>query len=167
VALEHSAGILPICFDGVDLYHSIGRVNDMVEHIKFNGRSSSDRKKALKEDCIKLLRCGKVQEMLDKIEAMSCKEGKEKKLESDMGYFRSNMDRMNYGAFTASGIFVGSGVIEVGCKVIVGNRMKHAGMHWSKDHAEKMIALRCAIRNDVFFPSYLGDSMSSAPACAA
>jgi hypothetical protein len=89
------------------------------------------------------------------------------------------MDRMNYGAFTASGIFVGSGVIEAGCKVIVGNRMKHAGMHRSKDHAEKMITLRCAIRNDVFFPSYLGYSMSpfstqpmscsmsSASACAA
>jgi hypothetical protein len=151
----------PFALTGVDLYHSIGRVNDMVEHIKFNGRTCSDRKKTFKEDCIELLRCGKVQDMLDRIEAMSCKEGKEKKLESDMGYFRSNMDRMNYGAFTASGICVGSGVIEAGCKVIVGNRMKNAGMHWLKDSAEKMIAIRCAIRNDEFFPSYLGYTMPS------
>jgi hypothetical protein len=169
----------PFALTGLDLYHSIGHVNDMVECIKFNERSSANRKKAFKENCIKLLRSGKVQDMLDRIGTMSCKEGKEKKLENEMGYFRSNMDRMNYGAFTASGIFVGSGVIEAGCKVIVGNRMKHAGMHWSKDHAEKMIALRCAIRNGVFFPSYLGESMSSfstpsiscsmssAPACAA
>ena len=56
-----------------------------------------------------------------------------------MGYFRSNREHMNYG------IFAGSGVIEAGVKVIVDNRMKNAGMHWSKDHAEKMIALRCAI----------------------
>ena len=34
----------PFALTGVDLYHSIGRVNDMIEHIKFNGRSSSDRK---------------------------------------------------------------------------------------------------------------------------
>ena len=73
--------------------------------------------------------------MLGLIEAMPCKKGNEKKLESAMGYFSFNMERMNYGAFTASGIFVGSGVIEAGCKVIVGNRMKNAGMHWTKDHA--------------------------------
>ena len=97
---------------------------------------------------------------------MPCKKGNEKKLESAMGYFRSNMERMKYGAFVASGIFVGSGVIEAGCKVIVGNRMKHAGMHWSKDHAEKMISLRCAVRNDEFFEPYLRNSMSS-EICAA
>ena len=62
---------------------------------------------------------------------------------------------MDYGAFAACGIFVGSGVIEAGCKVIVGNRMKNAGMHWSKDHAEKMIGLRCAVRNGSFLDSYL------------
>ena len=62
---------------------------------------------------------------------------------------------MNYGTFAACGIFVGSGVIEAGCKVIVGNRMKNAGMHWSKDSAEKMINLRCAIRNGNYFDSYL------------
>jgi hypothetical protein len=166
----------PYALTGVDLYHSIGHVNDMVDCIQFRGRFGSDTKKALKKDCIELLRCGKIQDMLDRVEVMSCKDGKEKKFETEKGYFRSNMDRMNYGAFTVSGIFVGSGVIEAGCKVIIGNRMKHAGMHWSKDHAEKMIALRCAIRNGVFFESYLGESMSSAylrnsmspaPACPA
>jgi hypothetical protein len=67
------------------------------------------------------------------------------------------MERMNYGAFTACGIFVGSGVIEAGCKVIVGNRMKNAGMHWLKDSAEKMIAIRCAVRNNKFLNPYLND----------
>ena len=83
-----------------------------------------------------------------------------------MDYFRYNMKHMNYGTFAACGIFVGSGVIEAGVKVIVGNRMKNAGMHWSKDHAEKMIALRCAIRNNEFFPSYLHDLIPSDKAVA-
>jgi hypothetical protein len=104
--------------------------------------------------------------MLDLIESMPCKNGNKKKLESAMGYFKSNIDRMNYGVFTANGIFVGSGVIEAGCKVIVGNRMKNAGMHWSKDRAEKMIALRCAIRNNEFLDSYLGDNTSSKKSAA-
>jgi len=89
------------------------------------------------------------------IETLPCKKGNAKKCESAMGYFRSNKEHMNYGVFSALGIFVGSGVIEAGVKVIVGNRMKNAGMHWSKDHVEKMIALRCAIRNNEFLDSYL------------
>ena len=44
--------------------------------------------------------------------------------------------------------------------MIVGNRMKNAGMHWSKDHAEKMINLRCAIRNGEFFDFYLHNRTS-------
>jgi hypothetical protein len=156
----------PYALTGIDLYHSIERVNTMVDFVQFKGRTGSDKKKAFKNECIELLRCGKVQDMLNLIESTPCKKGNEKKLENAMGYFRSNMDRMNYGAFAASGIFVGSGVIEAGCKVIVGNRMKHAGMHWSKDNAEKMIALRCAIRNDDFFDAYLPGSMSSEKSAA-
>ena len=93
--------------------------------------------------------------MLDLTEAAICKKGNEKKLKSATGYFRSNMEHMNYGVFAACGIFVGSGIIEAGCKVIVGTRMKNAGMHWSKDNAEKMISLRCAIRNNEFLDVYL------------
>ena len=156
----------PYALTGIDLYHSMERVNTMVDLIQFKGRTGLDKKKEFKDECIELLRCGKIQDMLDLIESAPCKKGNEKKLESAMGYFRSNMDRMNYGAFTACGICVGSGVIEAGCKVIVGNRMKHAGMHWSKDHAEKMIALRCAVQNGNFLDSYFCNSMSSG-ACAA
>jgi hypothetical protein len=151
----------PYALTGIDLYHSTERVNAMVDLIQFKGRSCSDRKQAFKDECIELLRYGKVKEMLDLIESTPCKKGSEKRLASAMGYFSTNMDRMNYGTFTACGIFVGSGVIEAGCKVIVGNRMKNAGMHWSKDHAEKMIALRCAIRNDEFLDTYLHDKTLS------
>ena len=151
----------PYALAGIDLYHSTERVNAMIDLIQFKGRYGSEQKQELKDECIGLLRCGKVQDMLVRIESMPCKKGNEKKLESAMDYFRSNIERMNYGAFAASGIFVGSGVIEAGCKVIVGNRMKNAGMHWSKDHAEKMISLRCAIRNNGFFDAYLHDHTSS------
>ena len=150
----------PYAMTGVDLYHAIERVSLMVDLLQFKGQSKSERKRAFLDECVELLRHGKVQEMLELIEAAPCKAGSEKKLEGALGYFRSNRERMNYGAFSACGIFVGSGVIEAGCKVIVGTRMKNAGMHWSKDHAEKMISLRCAIRNGSFFDSYLHDRIS-------
>ena len=150
----------PNALTGVDLYHSTERVNGMIDLLQFKGRAGKDKKQEIKDECIELLRCGKVQNMLDLIETLPIKKGNESKLESAMGYFRSNIERMDYGTFTACGIFVGSGVIEAGCKLIVGNRMKNAGMHWTKAHAEKMINLRCAIRNGEFFDSYLNNSTS-------
>jgi hypothetical protein len=148
----------PYALTGIDLYHAIERVNAMADLLQFKGRTGSGKKQAVKDECIELLRYGKVKEMLDLIESVPCKKGNEKKLAGAKGYFLTNMDRMNYGAFAACGIFVGSGVVEAGCKVIVGNRMKNAGMHWSRENAENMISLRCAIRNDDFLGKYLNNS---------
>jgi len=156
----------PYALAGLDLYHSIERVNLMIDLLQFKGQSKAERKQAFADDCIELLRQGKVQEMLALIETMPVKSGNEKKLRGSIGYFRLNMDRMNYGVFTACGIVIGSGVIEAGCKVIVCDRMKNAGMHWVKDHAEKMIGLRCAIRNGEFLGSYLNEGTSSAKMAA-
>ena len=144
----------PFALTCIDLYHAIEHVNSLVDFIQFKGKSSAKRKQMFQDKCISLLRCGKIQNMIDEIESLPCRKGYEKKLANAVNYFTSNMDHMHYGAFTALGIFVGSGVIESACKVIVGNRMKNAGMHWSKDQAEKMIALRCAIKNDEFFDAY-------------
>jgi hypothetical protein len=151
----------PYALTALDLYHSIERLNALIGFIQFKGRSSASHRQVFTDKCVDLLRRGEVREMLDLIEALPSKKGNEKKLEGAIGYFISNMEHMDYGRLIASGIFVGSGVIEAGCKVIVGNRMKNAGMHWSKNHAEKMIALRCAIRNGTFLDSYLHNYKSS------
>ena len=151
----------PYALTGIDMYHATERVNTMIDLLQFKGRYSSNQKQAFKDECVELLQHGKIQDMLSLIESTPSKIGNEKKLEGAMGYFTSNMERMNYGEFSACGIFVGSGVIEAGCKVIVGNRMKNSGMHWSKDNAEKMISLRCVIRNGEFFDSYLPDHTTS------
>jgi hypothetical protein len=156
----------PYASTGLDLYHSTERVHAMADLLQFKGRVGADKKQAFKDECVELLRCGKIQDMLGMFETANFKKGNEKKLEGAMGYFHSNIGRMNYGTFSACGIFVGSGVIEAGCKVIVGNRMKNAGMHWSKDNAEKMINLRCAIRNGEFLDYYLHDHSVSDRAVA-
>jgi hypothetical protein len=35
------------------------------------------------------------------------------------------------------------GVVEAGCKIVVGTRLKRAGMHWTVKGANAIIALRC------------------------
>lgn len=45
-------------------------------------------------------------------------------LRKTVNYFESNIERMRYAEFRRQGLFVGSGVIEAGCKTIVGQRLK-------------------------------------------
>ena len=53
------------------------------------------------------------------------------------------VERMRYGTFRRKGFFIGSGVVEAGCKTIIGSRCKQSGMFWGKPGAENILALRC------------------------
>ena len=50
---------------------------------------------------------------------------------------------MQYGTFRRQGFFIGSGVIEAGCKTVIGSRCKQSGMFWSEPGAQNVLALRC------------------------
>ena len=67
-----------------------------------------------------------------------------------MNYFKDNAKRMQYKYFKGKGYFVGSGVIEAGCKNVIGKRLKQSGMHWSVRGANAIIALRCSILSGKF-----------------
>ncbi len=58
-------------------------------------------------------------------------------------YFAVNAERMRYPALRRQHLFVGSGVVEAGCKVIIGSRLKRSGMFWKVRGANAIIALRC------------------------
>ena len=48
-------------------------------------------------------------------------------VEKELGYFVRNVARMQYGTFRSRGFFIGSGVIEAGCKTVIGARCKQSG----------------------------------------
>ena len=60
-------------------------------------------------------------------------------------YFRENREAMMYGTFRKRGMFIGSGVVEAGCKGVIGKRLKQSGMFWSESGADNVLALRCAL----------------------
>lgn len=59
-------------------------------------------------------------------------------------YIRNNRDRMRYPKFHEQGLCSSTGVLEAGCKVAIGTRLKRAGMHWTVNGANAIIALRCS-----------------------
>lgn len=62
----------------------------------------------------------------------------------ELAYLEKNKERMRYARFRKRGLFIGSGVIEAGCKSIVGLRLKRSGMEWSLRGANAILSLRCA-----------------------
>lgn len=58
-------------------------------------------------------------------------------------YLRRNRLRLRYAEFHAQGLCTSSGVVEAGCKGVIGTRLKRAGMHWTVRGANAIIALRC------------------------
>lgn len=59
-------------------------------------------------------------------------------------YIWKNRRRMRYPKFRQQGLCTSSGVVEAGCKVVIGTRLKRAGMHWTVQGANAIIALRCS-----------------------
>jgi hypothetical protein len=60
----------------------------------------------------------------------------------EIAYFKGNASRMRYGEYRKQGLFVGSGVVEAGCKTIISKRLKQSGMQWTVRGANSIIALR-------------------------
>jgi hypothetical protein len=59
-------------------------------------------------------------------------------------YIWNNRHRMRYPKFHKQGFCTSTGVVEAGCKVVIGTRLKRAGMHWTVKGANTIIALRCS-----------------------
>jgi hypothetical protein len=69
------------------------------------------------------------------------------KLRTETEYFQTNAERMRYPEFRKQHLFVGSGVIEAGCKTVIGARLKRSGMFWTVRGANAILALRCCQLN--------------------
>ncbi len=63
-------------------------------------------------------------------------------------YFQANATRMHYAWYRSLGLFVGSGVVEAGCKSVIGQRLKLSGMKWTEHGATGILTLRCQQASD-------------------
>ena len=75
---------------------------------------------------------GDVEAVINAIKKLKPSTEEEKELcEREINYFDKNKERMRYDNFRRRGLFVGSGVLEAGCRTVIGQRLKQSGMHWS------------------------------------
>ena len=67
---------------------------------------------------------------------------------AEISYLNKNKKRMRYNEFRAQGLFVGSGVVEAGCKTVIGQRLKQSGMEWTVRGANAILSLRCVMKSN-------------------
>ena len=70
---------------------------------------------------------------------------KQEAIAKALQYFENNRERMDYQKYRAEGYFIGSGVVEAGCKKVIGGRLKQSGMFWKVPGANAITVLRCAL----------------------
>src|SRR6266576_456891 len=73
-----------------------------------------------------------------------------KSMLQQLRYFENNAPQMRYAEYREKKFFVGSGVVEAGCRTVIGERLKQFGMRWSVRGANAIIALRCCILSGRF-----------------
>jgi hypothetical protein len=144
LADQHFPGALQI----VDLYHARQHLWELARKLHPNDEAEQKRWMTLHQP---LLDNGKMKKLTVALKDIADNHPEVAvKFRTEAEYFRRNAMRMRYPKFRRQHLFVGSGVIEAGCKTIIGKRLKQSGMFWTVDHANAIIAARCCILNGRF-----------------
>ena len=155
LADQHFPGAIQI----VDLYHARQHLWDLSAKLFPEDNQGLKRWVAR---CLDRLNRGKIEALVKILRDSQPGTGElAKTIVNEAEYFERNAERMRYPAFRAQGLFVGSGVVEAGCKIVIGARLKCSGMFWTVRGANAITALRCC-RLSRRFEDYWADRASAA-----
>jgi hypothetical protein len=125
----------------VDFYHALEHAG-LVLVALLGSKEHPDYKTRLRRWAKGLLK-DRVANLIAQVRKECAGTSRAEAVEEELGYFVKNVERMQYGTFRRQGFFIGSGVIEAGCKTVIGARCKQSGMFWGEPGAENILALRC------------------------
>jgi hypothetical protein len=144
IAEEHFAGAVQI----VDLYHAREHLWDLARKLRPEDGAEQKRWMMIHQD---MLDEGKIEKLVSSLRSMNPTHAElTKTIDKEAEYFAKNAERMRYSEFRRQHLFVGSGVIEAGCKTLIGSRCKGSGMFWTVRGANAILALRCCHSNRRF-----------------
>jgi len=125
----------------VDLYHARQHLWDLGSKLHPNDEKAKRRWVMAHQH---FLDDGNIEKLVAKLRSLSPENPElAAAVRTEANYFQRNAERMRYPKFREQKLFVGSGVIEAGCKTVMGSRLKRSGMFWTVRGANAVIALRC------------------------
>jgi len=131
----------PNAIQVVDFYHGADHAGQVVE--KLLGSKEHPQYKTRRSRWVRRLLGNGVKNLIKETRQECADKPQAQAVEDALGYFVHNVERMHYRTFRRQGLFIGSGVIEAGCKTVIGSRCKQSGMFWGESGAENVLALRC------------------------
>jgi hypothetical protein len=124
----------------VDLFHAREHIHDLARQLEF---MLGDRKDEWLAARLEDLDYGDIDAICAAARVFPLNGVKKDERDTALGYFENNAPRMRYKWFRSRGLFVGSGLVESGCKAVIGQRLKLSGMRWTIPGAEAITTLRC------------------------
>ena len=131
---EHFGG----CIEILDYYHACEHVWKLA-HALYGESSPQGERWAREKGPARLLRAMK--------RRVAKTPAAREALRLEGAYLTAHRRRMRYPAFRRAGLMIGSGPVEAACKVVVGQRLKGAGMRWTSTGADAVLAIRTALLN--------------------
>ena len=125
----------------VDFYHGADHAGDVVAALL--GNKEHPEYKARRSRWVRRLLGNGVKNLIEETRQECAGKPQAQQVYEELGYFVHNIERMQYRTFRRQGLFIGSGVVEAGCKTVIGSRCKQSGMFWGRSGAENILALRC------------------------
>jgi hypothetical protein len=124
----------------VDLYHAREHLHELGSLVAF--MLGTGYPGWLTERLAELDR-GDIPALIASFRALPLASRKARERDKALHYFQVNAHRMHYAWYRSLGLFVGSGMVEAGCKSVIGARLKQSGMHWTEAGATGILTLRC------------------------
>lgn len=137
----------PLAILILDFYHMMEYLHELSQLLygkdtPWTGRIKDQWKDQMERDEVQAV-IDAIKKRTEQLEGISAETLE--KIQEKLGYLENNKDKMLYATFRQQGLFYGSGVVEAGCRAVIGKRLKQSGMFWSKSGAQNILALRCAL----------------------
>jgi hypothetical protein len=137
IADQHFPGAVQI----VDLYHARQHLWDLARKL-YPNEEVRQKRWMIRQQA--RLDGGKIEKLIASLDSIDPPQVElAEAIRIEMAYFHNNAHRMRYPEFRRQHLFVGTGVMEAGCKTVIGSRLKQSGMFWTVRGANAIIALRC------------------------
>ena len=145
---EQGQKCFPKAFQILDLYHALVHLSALAQLLA----AQPEAARALSQTWRAQLLADEVADVLAQARqrAAQCAGPAAEAAAKEIGYFENNQSRMLYGTYRLLGFFYGSGVVEAGCKTVIGARCKGSGMLWSEPGATHVLDLRCSLLGHQF-----------------
>lgn len=131
----------------LDLYHALERLHALCQGLYGADTPWAQR---MKKTWTEMLKNDQIGEVINAARRHLADLGPQPDdgLEKQIAFFEKHQDKMRYKTYRDQGLFYGSGVIEGGCRSVIGQRLKESGMFWTETGATSVLALRVALKSN-------------------